>query len=70
MAACLKMHYINSMKKLPHEKVGLPELAYNIYFGQGYREGLKPLRNCVHRYPRGTKEHKAWSAGRRASKHG
>lgn len=51
--------------KLPHEKLGISELAYNLAFSQGYRNAYSKIA-CS--YGRGTSLRKAYEAGKRAAK--
>lgn len=51
--------------KLPHEKLGISELAYNLAYSQGYREAFsKP--ECS--YKKGTALRRAYDKGRREAK--
>jgi len=51
--------------KLPHEKLNLSELAYNLAYSQGYRDAFgKP--NCSYR--KGTSLRKVYDKGRRDAK--
>ena len=55
------------MKKPPHEKLGISEVAYNLCFTSGYNSTFmvnKP--KCPHK--KGTPYRKAYDAGKRATK--
>jgi len=48
--------------KLPHEKLGISELAYNLAYSQGYRDGFSKSNTS---YKRGTALRRAYDKGRR-----
>ena len=51
--------------KLPHEKLNLSELAYNLAYSQGYRDAF---RKPTCSYKPGTTLRKAYNKGRRDAK--
>ncbi len=48
--------------KLPHEKLGLSELAFNLAYSQGYRDAYSKV-TCS--YKKGTALRRAYDKGRR-----
>jgi len=52
--------------ELPHEKLGISELAYNLAYGQGYRAASD--KGAKTSYKKGSALRKAFDAGKRAAK--